>query len=405
MQDGALSMDDAVLLASHRVAARSGCTIAVLCSYTVSLINFRRRLLMDMVANGHRVIACGPERDQPTIDALREIGVDFACIPMSRAGVDPLEDIRTLWSCYSVLREHSPDVVLAYTMKPIIYGLIAARLAGIEHRHALVTGLGYVFSSESGQGRLAMIRALATRLYRLAFSGVDRIFVYNSADAEDLQSGRMVPARSAMVMVPGSGVDLSQFKPQSVPPGGPVFLLVARLLREKGVGEFIDAARRLRSRYPHIRCQILGPLDPSPLAISREDLDRWGREGVVEYLGETSDVRPYLKACSVFVLPSYYREGIPRSILEAMAVGRAVITADTAGCRETVSDGWNGFIVPSRNVEGLAQAMECFIAEPGLAALMGQRSLDIARERYEVGKINRLLLSEMALLRNADATR
>lgn len=372
--------------------------VAVICSYTISLANFRLKLLKAMVDNGHEVVAFGPERHGPTIAALSEIGVDFVPIPMARAGLNPLQDARTLVALWTRLRKAAPDVVLCYTMKPIIYGLIAARLAGIEDRHALVTGLGYLFSEDARGMRLSAMRALATRLYRVALGGDGRVFVYNEADSQDMCAGRMVEDLSRIVPVPGSGVDFDHFPSVSVPAGDPVFLLVARLLRNKGIAEFADAAGRLRARHPNARFQILGRFDPGPLAVARRDIDRWVAEGAIEYLGETDDVRPFLAASTVFVLPSYYREGIPRSILEAMATGRAIVTADTPGCRDTVIDGENGFIVPPRDPDALAVAMERFIEDPLLSWQMGRRSLEIARARFDVEAVNRLLLKEMGLL-------
>ncbi|MCT7376932.1 glycosyltransferase family 4 protein [Chelativorans salis] len=390
-------MDRFVGFASSHAAAKRR-KIAVVCSYTVSLANFRFKLLQAMVDNGYEVVALGPERHAPTIEALATIGVAFMPIPMARAGVNPVEDMKTLAALWVSLRRISPDVVLCYTMKPIIYGLIAARLAGIQERHALVTGLGYIFSQDAKSSRLSLIRAVAIRLYRFALRGHGRVFVYNQADADDILAGRMVDDLTRIVSVPGSGVDFDHFPPVAVPAGDPVFLMIARLLRNKGIVEFVEAARRLRAQHPNARFQILGRLDPGPLAISRQEIDRWAAEGVVDYLGEAADVRPFLAACTVFVLPSYYREGIPRSTLEALATGRAVITADTPGCRETVVQGENGFIVPPRDPVELAAAMKHFIDDPRLARQMGRRSLEIAREGFDVRIVNRLLLEKMELL-------
>ena len=175
-------------------------------------------------------------------------------------------------------------------------------------------------------------------------------------------------------------------------------LIVARLLREKGAREFVEAAGLLRPRHPQTRFQILGPQDPGPLAIPRDEIDRWVAEGTVEYLGETADVRPYLAASTVFVLPSYYREGLPRSILEALATGRAVITTDLPGCRDAIVEGENGLLVPPRDPAALAAAMQRFIDDPNLARTMGKRSLEFARQRFDVEAVNRLLLTEMDLI-------
>jgi len=379
-------------------SSQHGCTIAVVCSYTPSLVNFRFRLLQAMVENGHTVVAFGPEDDGPTIDRLTTIGVRFIKIPMARAGLSPIEDLRTLAALVSALRTLSPDMVLCYTMKPVIYGLIAARLVGVKRRHALMTGLGYVFSDDRSNPRLPQIRRVATWLYRIALRGDGKVFVYNSADAEDIRAGRMVSPVERMLAVPGSGIDLDRFAAVPVPAGRPVFLMVARLLRDKGVREFVEAARQLREKGSPARFQLLGPQDPSPLAIQPDELARWIQDATVDYLGETTDVRPYLAAATVFVLPSYYREGLPRSILEATATGRAIITTDLPGCRDAVIAGENGFLVPPRDPAALADAMQRFIDRPDLATAMGRRSREVARTRFDVERVNRLLLAEMGLL-------
>jgi len=371
--------------------------IAVVCSYTVSLVTFRYQLLKAMVQNGHEVVAIGPEYHAPTIDALAEIGVSFVQVPMARAGLNPISDLQTLAALWAALRKLGPDVILCYTMKPIIYGLMAARLVGVKQRHALITGLGYAFSEGDNGSHRPLIKQVATWMYRIALRNGGRVFVYNDADDSDVRSGRMVSDVSRIVRVSGSGVDFGRFTASALPVGPPTFLMIARLLREKGVLEFVEAARSLRSRYPNARFRILGPIDPSPMAVSKNEVDRWVAEGVVEYLGETLDVRPYLAECTVFVLPSYYREGIPRSIQEAMATGRAVITADTPGCRDTVVEGENGFLVPPRDPASLAAAMARFIDDPALAARMGKRSVEIAHDRFDARAINRLLLREMVL--------
>jgi glycosyltransferase involved in cell wall biosynthesis len=375
--------------------------IAVVCSLTTSLVNFRFHLLKAMTDNGHEVYALGPEYDRPTIDRLQSIGVNFVQIPMARAGLNPLEDLRTLAAIWRELRRLSPDVVLAYTMKPIIYGLLAARMAGVRERHALCTGLGYVFSEVAQDRKRLLVRRVATELYKHALAGGGRVFVYNDADERDIINTRMISDPFRIVRVDGSGVDLEAFSAAPLPPGPPVFILIARLLREKGLIEFAEAARILTKRGVEARFQVLGPPDPGPLGISVVEINSWP---AIEYLGETSDVRSYLGNASVFVLPSYYREGIPRSILEAMAMGRAIVTADTPGCAATVVHGENGFIVPPRDAVALADALEKFIAEPSLTRKMGARSRELARERFDTHRINRDLLQAMRLLRRDQAS-
>lgn len=351
-----------------------------------------------MIAEGHQVVAFAPENDKKIIDRLRDIGVDFVQMPMARTSLNPLGDLQTLLFLWSQFRKLRPDYVLPYTMKPIIYGLLAARLAGVKNRYALVTGLGHVFSEAEPKGKAVLVRRISVHLYRSALAGVKKVFVYNDADKADMIRHKLMGSQTPLIMVPGSGVDLELYQRSAVVADPPVFLMIARLLRDKGVGEFADAARILKARHPDVRFQLLGPYDPNPAGISPTEIDAWVKEGILEYLGETDDVRPYLSNCSAYVLPSYYREGIPRTILEAMAIGRAIITADSAGCRDTVEHGKNGLIVQPRQSRELTEAMETLIQHPDELRRMGEASYELARTRFEVHAVNQLLLEEMGLL-------
>ncbi|KSV84196.1 glycosyl transferase [Sinorhizobium fredii USDA 205] len=372
--------------------------IAIVASLAASLTLFRLELLKRLASAGHDVIAFAPEDDPRVEQALAEIGVRFIRIPMARTGLNPLEDIRTFWSLRQHFKRVKPDMIIPYTMKPIIYAGIAARTLGIKERCFLVTGLGHVFSEVGGRSFKALaIRHLCVRLYRMAFRRATVVFVYNDADAEDIRRYHMLPDAVSPTMVHGSGVDLEHFAFAQPTGGGPVFLMVARLLRDKGVVEYIEAARIVRRSFPDARFQLLGHFDSNPTAISREDINDWISEGILDYLGTTDDVRPYLVACNVFVLPSYYREGIPRSILEALATGRPVITTDLPGCRDTVEPGVNGMTVKPLDVMALADAMALFARDPDLSESMGRRSRELAEKKFDVHMINRVLLAGMGL--------
>ncbi|MDX0600967.1 glycosyltransferase [Sinorhizobium medicae] len=372
--------------------------IAVVASLTASLVIFRLELLKRLVAAGHDVIAFAPEHDARVEQELAQIGVRFIRIPMARTGLNPLEDLRTFWALRRHFSRLKPDIVLPYTMKPIIYAGIAARTLGIRERCFLVTGLGHIFSEAAGASlKVKAIRHLCVRLYRTALRGARVVFVYNDADENDIRRYRMLSGHLSPTMISGSGVDLDHFAFSTPPRGGPTFLMVARLLRDKGVVEYVEAARIVRRSFPNARFQLLGHFDSNPTAISREEIDAWGREGILDYLGTTVDVRPYLAACNAFVLPSYYREGIPRSILEALATGRPVITTDLPGCRDTVQPGKNGLVVKARDVAALAEAMTTVAKNPDLAEEMGRRSRELAETRFDVHMINRMLFDGMHL--------
>ncbi|WP_419813920.1 glycosyltransferase family 4 protein [Glacieibacterium sp.] len=380
----------------------SGKKVVVVASLAWSLINFRGQLLSDMVAAGHDVVAVAPEDDPEVARELAARGVRYRVVPMRRASISIASDIRTLMALYGLFRAERPDLVLAYTQKPIVYAGLAARMAGIPRFVAMISGLGHVFSDGGGRAQ-AVLRGLVSQLYRQALTGVATVFVFNSDDRAELLKHRIITADVPVVQVPGSGIDTRRFVAAPLPAGAPVFLLVARLLRNKGLYEFVEAARRIRANHPEVRCQLLGPRDPNPAGITAAELASWQAEGVIEYLGETRDVVPFFAGASVFVLPTWYREGLPRTILEAMASGRAVITSLAPGCRDAVEDGANGWLVPVRDTAALTAAMQRFVDDPQLIVAMGARSRMLAEARYDVRIVNHLLLSTMNLLPPAPA--
>lgn len=372
--------------------------VAVVANLTSSLINFRYDLLRELSMRAE-VIACGPERHAPSEEALREIGVKFVHFPLARTGMNPIADLKTLRSLRQIFADFAPDTVFAYTMKPIIYGCLAGRLAGVPQKYAMCTGLGYVFNAQNTSLKRRAVRALSANMYRLSLRGVDELLVYNTVDEQEFKDRRMVGQGTRLSVVPGSGVNLDKYAASDPPDGPPVFLMISRLLKEKGVFDYVEAARLLKRDYPQARFQLLGPMDANPDSVGQNEIDQWEREGVVEYLGETDDVRPYLRNCSVFVLPSAYREGIPRTILEAMSTGRAVVTTNAPGCADPVIEAETGFVVPMRDPQSLSQAMARFLRSPELIPKMGQASRSRAEAVFDVRRINTILLRKMGLLR------
>lgn len=373
--------------------------VLVLASLAYSLVNFRAALLREMVAEGHEVVACAPDEDPAVRAELSAMGVRFIPVPMDRAGTNPLRDLATLRALIRTIRREAPDICLAYTQKPIIYGGIAMRIAGGGGRFfAMVSGLGHVYSDDrpATWPRL-MLRWVASALYRMAVARAAGIFVFNADDAGEMRRHGIVGPGRRIIQVPGSGIDTVKFPHVPIPDGAPVFLLIARLMRNKGISEFIEAAASVRARYPEARFQILGPQEPGPAGFSAEEIDTWRAQGI-DYLGATRDVRPHLAQSSVFVLPSCYREGLPRTILEALATGRPVITTDTPGCRETVVPGENGLLVPPRNVPVLARAMEQLAGDPERVRSMGAHSRQLAQQHFRVERVNEQLLTEMGLI-------
>ena len=369
--------------------------VVVLGSYAPSLINFRGRLIQDMVGAGHTVVACAPGFDGKIANALGKLGASYLPAPIERTGLNPLLDAWSVMGLTRLLRRLEPQVVLAYTAKPVIYGSLAARLARVPRMFAMITGLGYLFT-EGRQWTHRVLRQMTTTLYRASLSSAAGIFFQNPDDLEEFRRRAIVSDRQNLIRVNGSGVDLAHYSFSCPPTEGPVFLLIARLLRDKGIREYVEAARRLRAHHPGARFWLLGPPDSNPAAIPQAEVERWQAEGVVEYLGAAADVRPYLTSSTVYVLPSY-REGTPRTVLEAMATGRAIVTTDVPGCRETVVSGENGFLVPPGDAAALAETMARFIESPDLARSMGERSRRIAEEKFDVNKVNAVMLGAMGL--------
>lgn len=358
-----------------------------------SLIANRGDLIRDMLAKGLTVAAAVPTRDYlPDVETL---GIPIYPFEMGRTGTNPLSDLRTTFSLVRLMRHLRPKAVFGYTVKPIIYGSIAARMARVPRVYSMVTGLGHVFTTRSA--RTGAIRSMVTRLYRLGIHCSDRVFFQNPDDERDFTELGIIRDRRKIVRINGSGVDTESFARQPLPEGPPVFLFIGRMLSEKGIAEFVEAASRLQARCPEARFIAVGPHDASlPHSVKAMELERWKRDSVVEFMGNAADVRPWLAQCSVFVLPSY-REGTPRSVLEAMSVGRAIVTSDAPGCRETVVEGVNGFLVPPREATPLADAMEHFLERPELIHSMAEASRRMVEEKYDVRKVNRVIMEAIGL--------
>ena len=372
-------------------AATTGLSVMVLGSYGPSLINFRGPLIAAMTARGWTVTAVSPGIDDRTAEALRALGAEPVDIDLARTGMNPLADLGYFRRLKALMRDRKPDALVAYTAKPVIWSALAARSAGVRAVVLLITGLGLAFTDGAGSPvKRTIARLAAAFLYRRALPVADKVLFQNPDDRDLFLQHGLLPASDRIGLTSGSGVDLNQFTPEPVP-AKPAFLMVARLLGAKGVREYAAAALRLRARWPGVPFRLAGYIDPGPDSVRQEELDGWIAQGV-EYLGPLEDVRPALADCSVYVLPSW-REGTPRSVLEAMATGRAVVTTDAPGCRETVEDGRNGFLVPLRDPERLAEAMERFLVEPGLATRMGAESLALAREKFDVHKVNAVIIA------------
>ncbi|MEG1854595.1 MAG: glycosyltransferase family 4 protein [Acinetobacter sp.] len=372
-------------------------------SFLPSALNFRGKLLEALRTQGFDIHIFAPEIQQfpEELKQLQALGYQVHEIPMQRTGTNPISDLKTLKSMYRLICSIQPDYVLSYTIKPVIYGTLAAWLAKVPHRFALITGLGYAFQNIEC-GKRSFFQKMVHGLYAQALKHAEKVFFQNPDDLKLFQTMQLLDTQKPAVVVNGSGVNVQDFELMPLPLNekGEVkasFLLIARLLGDKGVREYAKAAEIIKAQYPDVEFHLVGWIDDNPSAISPQELERWIADKSLNYWGKLSDVRPAIAASSVYVLPSY-REGTPRTVLEAMAMGRAVITTDAPGCRETVVNGNNGYLVAVKSVDDLVEAMQYFIADPKLMVYMGQRSREMALNKYDVHQVNKHMMTEMGML-------
>tara|TARA_R110002167_G_scaffold168531_9_gene366302 strand:+ start:232 stop:1341 length:1110 start_codon:yes stop_codon:yes gene_type:complete len=354
-----------------------------------SLLNFRGDLLSAFKARGFKVTAMSGLASDSIKLQLAAKGIKHIDIPIRRNGLNPVSDLLLFWRFYKTFKKNKPKAVIAYTIKPVIWGGLATRLAGVPF-YGLVTGLGFAFQGEGFKRKL--LTFVVTKLYSSALK-VCRAVVFQNKDNRDVFIERNIVSSEKCHVVNGSGVNISSFQYKAIPDGEMAFLCVARLLKEKGLREYAAAATLVKKKYPQVSFKLVGPEDPSPDGISIEEVRTWSS---IDYMGETKDVRPFIEQCHVYVLPSYH-EGLPRSTLEAMATGRPVLTTDAVGCRETVETGINGFKVGVSNVTELTERMTWFIENPEKLNEMGKASRNMVEQKFDVNKVNDSILKIMEL--------
>lgn len=376
----------------------------IISSFLPSVLNFRGKLLEAINQQGYEIHIIAPDLTSffTEHEKLLSLGYFVHEVSMQRTGTNPVADLKTLRSIYTLIKKIKPDYILSYTIKPVIYGTLVAWLTKVPNRYALITGLGYAFQNVETQSKRGIFQKLVHGLYQQALSRSHKAFFQNPDDLKLFQDLNLLNTKTPTVVVNGSGVNVADFNvlPLPVTTDQKIkisFLLIARLLVDKGVREYAEAAKIIKHKYPHVEFNLVGWIDENPTAITQQELDEWIAKKTINYWGKLSDVRPAIAESSVYVLPSY-REGTPRTVLEAMAMGRAIITTDAPGCRETVIDGDNGFLVEVKSVENLVKAMEKLILQPGLITQMGNRSREIALHKYDVHKVNAHMMKEMGLI-------
>ena len=369
-----------------------GKKILVLSSHTKSLFWFRLDMMRSFLKHGYAVVAVGSEPEDEWQDKFQKENIHYRAIPISRNGLNPFGDLKTYRAIKKLLEEERPDKIFCYQAKTVIYGTVAAHRLGIREVYPLIAGLGSIFR---GQGlKNAIIRQIMKREYQYALRFAKKIMFQNHDDLDCfVQEG--IVKREHTVIINGSGVDTQYFTPTSFPEQM-TFLMISRLIRDKGVFEYLEAARKVKKSHKEVRFLLVGPYDTNPSALKPEELQQYISDGSIEYLGELTDVRPAIAQSSVYVLPSYH-EGTPKTVLEAMACGRPIITTDAPGCRETVQEGVNGFLVKPKCVEDLAKTMKKLIVEKNRLQELGTTSRRVAESKYDVQIINKQI-SEIMLL-------
>lgn len=356
-----------------------------------TVYNFRGDLIKTIIDKGYEVVVTGP--DMTDVDKIEELGAKFIQIPMNKNGTSILGDLRYCKNLYRLMKEEKPDVTLGYTVKPVVYGSIAAHLAGIKNINCMVTGGGYTFTSTSIKARV--LGGIVRTLYRIGFKCADHIIFQNPDDLNEFCESGLANKKKCFV-VNGSGVNIGRFNVEEFPEKTTFFML-SRLLKSKGVQEYLKAAEIVKKQYPRAKFYLLGKYENNMQdAVPKDFIQDFINRGIVERFDETNDVKPYYAMSSVYVLPSY-REGTPRTVLEAMAMGRPIITTDTQGCRETVIDGKNGYLVPVKDCNILAERMIRFICKPELISAFGAKSREYVVEKFEVNKVNANMMKIMQI--------
>jgi len=369
--------------------------IALVGTVAASALGFRKDLIKQLVTDGHEVLVFCTDFNDKSRKIISQWGAKPVDYSLSRTGLNPLRDLYDTWILSRALKKLQPDIVFAYFVKPVIFGTLAAVLAGVKQRVGMLEGLGHAFTDfpNGVRAKQKLIRMVQLVLYRCSFPFLSHLIFLNRDDPVDLISKYNLKVKKVSILG-GIGVNFKEYV-YSVAPTKftPSFIFAGRLLAEKGVYEYIAAAKKIKMIYPQISFIMLGRLDEeNPGGLSKNELQDLVEKNIVEYPGHVDNVKDWFANASVFVLPSY-REGVPRSIQEAMAIGRAIITTDVPGCRETVIEGSNGFLVPRWDVDTLVDRMLRFINEPTLVQSMGLESYRIARDRFNVENVNQRLIN------------
>ncbi|MFV2043802.1 MAG: glycosyltransferase family 4 protein [Anaerolineales bacterium] len=354
------------------------------------LHNYRRKLLQSLIAEGHEVLALTPPG--PYVDDLEAVGVGWHPLPFDRKGMNPFMESNTLLKCFRAYKALRPDLVHHFTMKPVLYGSLASRGSNIPAVVNSVTGLGYLFGGTAFKVRAA--RRAVRPLFRYGLANPRQVTVFqHGADRQNFLDMRLVSEANTRI-IPGSGVDPERFHSRGEPDGEPEILMVSRLLWSKGIGDFVELSRHFRTKGVKVRMRLVGDLDlGNPDAISAEQAEDWQRKGLIEWSGHREDVEQDIGRCSIVVLPTRYREGIPRVLLEAAASEKPVVATDIPGCRDVIYNGRNGYLFTPGDQLGFQEAVQTLLDDAELRRSMGAEGRKLVLERFAEERITEQTLS------------
>ncbi|MCK0159317.1 glycosyltransferase family 4 protein [Allomuricauda sp. F6463D] len=368
--------------------------ILIIASLANSLPHFRGDFIVELVKHGYTVFTAAPEMTAKNIDELTQLGATPITIDLDRTGLNPVKDFKSILQIKNLIRKNQIDLVFPYTIKPVVYGSIAANMCN-RPTISLITGLGFTFSGASTKANI--LQQITKRLYRYALRKNKLVIFQNEDDKQLFLEKRIISKKQKTDIVNGSGVNLNRypFREINVNTQKVKFVIVSRLIKEKGIQLFMDTAKTLKKQFPLSEFHIIGGVADSPSGIKIEALNSLDESGIIVFHGLKDNVPKFLKDMHVFVLPTFYREGIPRSILEALSIGMPIITTNTPGCKETVVENENGFLIPPNSLDPLIEACKFFIENPSKINQMGKRSRQFAEEKFDVNIINKHLVNDI----------
>lgn len=372
--------------------------IAIIGTTAHSILGFRVDLIKALVAKGHCVYAYAQDYQLQTIQQVEALGAVAINYPFNRTGLNPLIDLINTYRLIKLLKQYKIEQTFCYFTKPVIFGTLAAVFAGVKHRYAMLEGLGYTFTPQpDGTAfKAKLLKRIQVFLYQCTFPRLTRLILLNDDDKRDLVDHYRINVDVAILGAIGLNLDDYPYTPAPIQPVR--FLFIGRLLKEKGIYQYIQAAKQIKQKYPETEFVVLGPIDQeNPGGLSEAELKRLIGDQIIIWPGFVNNVAEWIKKSSIFVLPSYYREGFPRSTQEAMAIGRAIITTNAPGCRETVKEGINGFLVSPYSTSEVVDKMEYFITHPYEIINMGNHSYQMAQKKFDAKRINDRLMALLDL--------